>query len=205
MPFWSKEGEHAWFEVLGNIQKIAADPNILLGNSAVYDSGILDGKHWDSADAFAAVKALAPELPHLLPVLVAFFKGAAETWKRFISEFAPGGLIDEATPFERDLARLPPTNDVNEGALGSFRILMRQQPQLSQLQYNAQAMYFYNETEAFMKEKFHPEDYKFIRRMARELESQGLEVKRKKDLVQHMKAKNEKKKSFAGDEKAECS
>jgi hypothetical protein len=61
-----------------------------------------------------------PELPHLKPLLVRFFQGAAKGWKRFTSEFAPGGLIDEATVEEKDLAWLPTTNDVNEGALGSF-------------------------------------------------------------------------------------
>jgi hypothetical protein len=42
----------------------------------------------------------------------------------FTSEFAPGGLIDEATAEERELAWMPATNDENEGALGSFRVLM---------------------------------------------------------------------------------
>jgi len=71
---------------------------------------------------------MASQLPYLQPLLVAFCKGAAETWKRFTSEFAPGGLIDEATVEEKDLAWMPPTNDVNEGALGSFWVLMRRQP-----------------------------------------------------------------------------
>jgi len=42
------------------------------------------------------------------------------TWKKFTSEFAPGGLIDKATADERKLVWMPSTNDVNEGALGSF-------------------------------------------------------------------------------------
>ncbi len=63
---------------------------------------------------------LKPELPHLSPLLVAFFEGAAATWKRFTSEFAPGGLINEATTQEKDSAWMPPTNDANEGALGSL-------------------------------------------------------------------------------------
>ena len=46
------------------------------------------------------------------------------TWKRFISEFAPGGLIDEATAEEKELAWMPPTNDINEGAVGSFCVFM---------------------------------------------------------------------------------
>ena len=65
-----------------------------------------------------------PELPHRTSVLIAFLEGAADTWKCFTSEFAPGGLIDEATVEERDLAWMPPTNDMNEGALGAFFVLM---------------------------------------------------------------------------------
>ncbi|KAF8801495.1 hypothetical protein BYT27DRAFT_7235736 [Phlegmacium glaucopus] len=96
--------------------------------------------------------ALAPDFPHLKPALVAFCTGALVTWKCFTSEFAPGGLIDEATQEERDLAWMPSTNDINEGALGSFRVLMRRQPQLTLLQYNAQTMFFQNNTGAFMNE-----------------------------------------------------
>ena len=36
------------------------------------------------------------------------------------TEFAPGGLIYEATAEERELAFMPATNDENEGLLGSF-------------------------------------------------------------------------------------
>jgi hypothetical protein len=100
------------------------------------------GREWQTPSAFIAIQSLAPFLPHLKPLLVAFFKGAAETWKRFTSEFAPGGLIDEASQEEHDLAWMLPTNDINEGALGSFRVMMHQQPQLTLLGYNAQAMFF---------------------------------------------------------------
>jgi hypothetical protein len=82
--------------------------------------GSLDGEEWHYPDVIKAIHKMEPELPHLKQVLVAFFIGAAETWKRFTSEFAPGGLIDEATVEEKKLAWMPATNDVNEGALGSF-------------------------------------------------------------------------------------
>jgi len=51
---------------------------------------------------------------------VTFFKGAAETWERFTTEFAPGGMIDIATADQRERAWLPATNDICEGALGSY-------------------------------------------------------------------------------------
>jgi hypothetical protein len=80
---------------------------------------------------------------------------------------------------------MPPTNDVNEGALGAFRLLMRRQPQLSLLQYNAQAMFRQNETQAFMEKKFLPEDYKFIRKTARDADAKHLEKERKQMRVEH--------------------
>jgi len=79
----------------------------------------MDEKMWQTLATIVAVLNIAPSLPHLRPVLVAFL-----TWKRFTSEFAPGGLIDEATTDERELAWMPLTNDVTEGALGSFWLLM---------------------------------------------------------------------------------
>ena len=111
-------------KVLNHISKIIANPHILLSPTVGFEVGTLDGDLWELPGSVAAVHSLAPGLPHLQPVLVEFFSGAANTWERFTSEFTPGGLIDEATPFGKDLAWLPPTNDINEGALGSFRVLM---------------------------------------------------------------------------------
>ncbi|TFK16880.1 hypothetical protein FA15DRAFT_739248, partial [Coprinopsis marcescibilis] len=116
-------------------------------------------------------------------------QGAAATWSRFTSEFAPGGLIDEATQEERDLAWMAPTNDVNEGTLGAFQLMMCKQPQLSLLGYNLQAMYFHNDTAAFIKHCFvKPEDFKFLHKMAQE--SRGEDRKRKAEIVQHQEERN---------------
>src|SRR3984893_17631597 len=141
--------------------------------------GAMDGKEWERPEVMQAIWAIAPELPCLKPVLVAFLTGAAKTWKCFTSEFAPGGLIDEATTEEKDLAWMPPTNDANEGALGAFRVLMHNQPHLTSLQYNAQAMYAHNNTQAFMEKKFQPEDYKYIHQLAHKDEAKGVERAKK--------------------------
>jgi len=124
-------------KVLNHIQKIIDNPDLLLGNNSSFETGALDGLSWQSPGIFQAIQNIKSEFPHLQSLLVQFFQGAAETWKHFTSEFAPGGLIDESTPDERDLVWLPATNDVNEGALVSFRILMQNQPQLTVLHYNA--------------------------------------------------------------------
>ena len=170
-------------KVYEHMKQIIQNPSIILGPNATYGTGTLDGEPWQSQAVFDAVQNMAPELPHLQPVLVKFFKGAQETWKKFTSEYAPGGLIDEATTAEKDLAWMPPTNDVNEGALGAFRVLMRRQPLLTELQYNAQAMFHHNNTKAFMEKHFGPEDYQFLHGLARE--STGHEKQRKKAIVEH--------------------
>jgi hypothetical protein len=180
-------------KVYMHIQRIIEDPTFLVGDSVTWKTGTMDGQKWQSPKAIKAVQKLAPSLPHLKPLLVAFFKGALVTWKRFTSEFAPGGLIDEATAEEKELAWMPPTNDVNEGALGSFRVLMRRQPHLTSLQYNAQAMYVHNDTQAFMAKKFQPEDYQYIRQLARVDEAKGLEHARKNAIVEHAQAKIDKR------------
>ena len=112
-----------------------------------------------------------------------------------MSEFAPGGLIDEATTEEKDLAWMPPTNDVNEGALGAFRVLVRRQPQLTLLQYNAQAMFHINHTQEFVEKKFEREAYKFIHKMAREEDSKGHEREWNKLLVEHNEERIQKQKA----------
>ena len=64
---------------------------------------------------------------------------------------------------------MPATNDENEGVLGSFCKLIRQQPQLTMQDYNGLAMFFRNNTQLFMEEKFTMDkDYKFLHKLARE-------------------------------------
>ncbi|TEB37679.1 hypothetical protein FA13DRAFT_1882623, partial [Coprinellus micaceus] len=145
---------------------------------------VLYGQEWQRPDFIHVVHSMAPTLPHLSSLLCTFFSGAGKTWEHFTSEFAPGGLIDEASLEEKELAWMLPTNDINEGALGSFRVMMRRQPQLSLSGQNAQAMYFHNETQAFMKQYFvKPEDLQFLRSMA--WESTGEDQKQEQEIIEH--------------------
>jgi len=168
--------------VYNHIENIIDDPAILVGKNATYKSGSLDGKSYQNPAVVQTILESTTELPHFLELLIAFLRGAAGTWERFTSEFAPGGLIDKATTEEKDLAWLPATNDENEGALGSFRVLMRQQPQLTLLSHNALAMFFRNNTQAFMEAKFtEEEDYRYLHKLGRE--AGGDERKRQQELV----------------------
>ena len=115
-PFHSRVYDH--------MQKIIENPDILIGKDLdlceSYKMATLDGEKWQNPAVVKKILDIIPTLPHFRNLLIAFFKGAAETWERFTSEFAPGGLIDEATAEERELAWLPAANDENEGFLGSF-------------------------------------------------------------------------------------
>ena len=51
-------------------------------------------------------------------------------------------------------AWIPPTNDVNEGALGSYHVFIQKKPKTSMHMYSAIAQYPQNQTEAFMQQHF---------------------------------------------------
>ncbi|EDR07527.1 glutamic acid-rich protein [Laccaria bicolor S238N-H82] len=175
--------------------KIIANPDILIGKdldiSESYKTATLDGEKWQNPAVVKKIFDLIPTLPHFHNLLIAFFKGAAQTWECFTSEFAPGGLIDEATAEERELAHMPATNDENEGLLGSFRRLMHYQPQLTLLSCNALIMFFRNNTQAFMETKFTEEDYQYIHKLGRE--ANGEEKKRRNELTDFRDQRQAKK------------
>ncbi|KZP19697.1 hypothetical protein FIBSPDRAFT_1045302 [Athelia psychrophila] len=105
-------------QVLEHVAKIAEDPQILLvAEHFSYTEGTLDGQEWYQRNLITSILALKDKLalPHLEVLIGEFFRGALTTWKRFSSEYAPGGLIDTSTVEERDLAWMPSTNDANEG------------------------------------------------------------------------------------------
>ena len=194
--------------VYKHMQKIIDNPDILIGTSSSHLTASLNGDEWQNSNVVSKVLEISQQLSYFKDLLVAFFTGAANTWERFTSEFAEGGLIDEATAEERDLAWLPAVNDENEGALGSFRQLMSRQPQLTLLNHNALVMFYKNNTQAFMAAKFtEPEDYKYLHMLARE--SQGEEKQRRKEIVefrdirQAKKTAQKEKRDMAARDKAE--
>ncbi|KAJ7085171.1 hypothetical protein B0H15DRAFT_847342, partial [Mycena belliarum] len=115
-------------EVCDHIRTLINDPSLLTAADTSFVTGSLDGQPWEDPAAVKAALELLPTLPHVEEMLLAFLRGALATWVRFSAEFAPGGLIDEATASERQLAWMPSTNDANEGALGSYRVRMRDKP-----------------------------------------------------------------------------
>jgi hypothetical protein len=170
-------------KVQKHMEKIIRDPDILLPPHGSYASGSMDGKPWKDPEAINAIAHLAPSLPHLKPVLVAFFEGALMTWKRFTAEFQEGGLIDQASADEKEQAWMPPTNDVNEGALGALRSYLRKKPNTTMHYYNALAMFKFNRTGVFAHHIFVSEDHAYIRQEARRRDNSHLEKARKAAIM----------------------
>ncbi|KAF7335877.1 hypothetical protein MSAN_02324700 [Mycena sanguinolenta] len=169
--------------VRDHIQSILDDPDLLFGDELAFETATLDGQPWHNLLAIEGVLKLMPSLPHLKAITLAFFRGSLTTWIRFSSEFAPGGLIDECSATEKQLAWMPSTNDANEGALGAYRVAVRGKPSLTLQQYNSLAMYRRNDTQNFMDAVLTDEDHAYIMREARKIDSDGLERLRRQEIV----------------------
>jgi hypothetical protein len=174
-PLHKKVEEH--------IQRISNNPDILLSQTASYTTGALDGLKWERPGAVAAILAMKENLPHLSAVISAFFSGALETWKRFTTEFTPGGIIDGATDCEKELAWVPATNDANESILGVLRQFMRYHPNASLALFNAQMKYQRNGTQEWEEKYVEDDDYKYVMNRVRAEESTGADKNRKKKLI----------------------
>ncbi|KAJ7123916.1 hypothetical protein C8R46DRAFT_1237981 [Mycena filopes] len=145
-----------------HIEEVIANPELIVSSDISHLTASLDGQEWEDPAAIQAIVKLMPTLPHLKDIVVAFFRGALATFIRFSSEFAPGGLIDEASASERQAAWMPATNDANEGGLGQMR----------------------NNTQDFMDALFEWPDHLYIMRLARKQDASGLERKRKVELAE---------------------
>lgn len=101
--------------------------------------GALDSQEWRNPAAIEAVHRFHSDnkLPNPHEALVAFFRGALETWERFSSAFEAGGVVDQMTQCERDDTLMSSTNDANEEALGSYRLHVRQKPLVSMHNHNS--------------------------------------------------------------------
>ncbi|KIM89184.1 hypothetical protein PILCRDRAFT_2457 [Piloderma croceum F 1598] len=162
----------------------------------------MDGKIWERPDAVYAVLGYAPRLPHLRGALVAFFEGALDTWERFTDEYRPEGAIASASISERRRAYMKTTNDDNEGALGEARRASQHAPNMTLNQHNARTMYRKNNTVAFIQTCLGPEDLKYLRRRARELDASGVAKDQREQQATAYKETVDKKRKAASARKA---
>ncbi|KAF8600592.1 hypothetical protein BDV93DRAFT_411265, partial [Ceratobasidium sp. AG-I] len=171
-------------EVKALLQTIAANPQILLKGdiSVKLDSMVI--KEWSDPQVFDELAKNSAKMPYLPALLSEFCNGALETWDRFSQDIIPGGIPISLSPEEMMKSFSPPTNDSNEGALGTWRVWLRQFPCLTTHRFNAIIANRMNKTEDYMESNFTPDTYTWIRQEARRIDSSKLEQKRKLHLLE---------------------
>lgn len=170
-------------QVQRHLEAIVANPSLVLGAGALGVSGTLDGSAWDEPEVFAVLRRHELKLPYLTDLFVAFCHGALQTWVRFTEEFSAGGQLSNLTPEQSQRAFMPPTNDANEGALGTWRVWTRRFPRLTLHRFNALNTNRSNKTEAYMDQNFTAEQHTWARAEARRIDSSKKEEARKAQLV----------------------
>jgi hypothetical protein len=176
-PFHTRVKQH--------VQSIIDDPDILFGHNISLESAILEGKSCVRLDAVEGVRKLAPALPHLRDVTIAYFKSTVPAWERFTSEFEEGGMIDGMSDEEKADACMPTTNDANEGILGQLREDKKRRPNATTHAFNARAMFSRNNTQAFMDAMFVSDHHDFIMHEYRRIDSSGIVKKKAEGLRIH--------------------
>ncbi|KAJ7588345.1 hypothetical protein C8J56DRAFT_1050416 [Mycena floridula] len=186
--------------VVEHLDSVLEDPGRWLDPEKDAKLCTLDEDEWARPSAVAAARKLAPSLPLVKEMIVAFVRGMKGTFIRFASEYAPGGLIDGATDEEKDLAWTATTNDVNEGLLGTYRVDARKNPTRTLHQFNHLRMWAHNQTQKFIQRLLTDEDMQFIRKTARQVDGSGLEKKwRNEHKAADLKKATEKREKVAKD------
>lgn len=159
------------------LQSIIDDPSLWIGDEILHETACLDGKEWDdwSQKVLQAVNLLKTDLPDLKEAVVAFVRGARETFvERFSDEFKPGGDIDQLTEEELRTLYFASTNDVNEGGLGAWRRGQERRPAETLQKFNASFMAVRNDTDSFMAHKLTTTaDQQYLMQKARERDKSG--------------------------------
>ncbi|KAJ6595247.1 hypothetical protein DFH09DRAFT_1025056 [Mycena vulgaris] len=173
-------------QTITHLQTVIDNPDLLLDPTTPCSEATADGKPFRNQFAVDSVHFIASKLPHLESILVAFLKGALETWKKktFSSEYDEDGPINSLTPAEKVLYFIPPTNDRNESVFGGLRLHSRYRSASTVAHFSAHTGYHLNETEAFSDAMLNTqEDALYIMRLARAEDASGAMQKFREELL----------------------
>ncbi|CAE6442660.1 unnamed protein product [Rhizoctonia solani] len=169
--------------VQDHLKKIIDNPQLLFGPDAAINPLTLDGFEQDEQEIVATLQRHESVLPRLQELFVAFCSGSLKTWIRFTDEFLPGGALSSMSTEQANKAFMPPTNDANEGALGTWRVWTRRFPRLTQYRFNAIMMNQQNHTEEYIEKNMTTKQLTWMRAEAQEINSSNQEATRMAGLV----------------------
>jgi hypothetical protein len=170
--------------------RLAVCPGLIFDHSLPDSELTLDGNSVISPGLLDAVRQADGELPYLREMITALFKGCAQGWCQFTSEFVRGGPIDNLPDSLRRLVAIPATNDANEGILGSMRVAARFHPNISTTNFSARERVRRNDTENFIRKVMtRPEDHTYVMRRVREDDASGKNRKFNLEVAEHIATK----------------
>ncbi|KAF7334122.1 hypothetical protein MVEN_02318000 [Mycena venus] len=174
-------------KIIDHINKLIGDTDLLLNPLSPSEEATLDGLPFSDQHAMDSAHLWLMKHPLRVPVveqlLIGLLTSTLPAWKRFSSEFEPGGPIDSLTPAEKLAICIPPTNDANESILGGLRDYSLKRGGTVK-HFSAQAAYHRNNTEAFAAAKLGTEeDALYIMRLARVEDASGAMHKFRDELI----------------------
>ncbi|KAK7034159.1 hypothetical protein R3P38DRAFT_3351366 [Favolaschia claudopus] len=172
--------------LIAHLDKLIANPELLIGPSVSHETASLDGQPWDHPKAVLAVQKYTPDLPHLENLTVTMLMGARVAWKRFSGEYTEDGAIAQATDEQMERAQMEKTNDRCESSFGVFRQEAKANPNMSLEVHNARQMFKFNKTSEYLR-KLSPALRKFLRRVVRKQDGSGANRESKLLLARYKK------------------
>ncbi|KAF7343808.1 hypothetical protein MSAN_01963900 [Mycena sanguinolenta] len=139
-----------------------------------YSELTIDGSPLLNHGLLEAICQAEKELPYVCEMVTALFKGCAEGWCQFTSEFVHGGPIDTLPESLQHLVAVSATNDPNEGILGTMRIAAHFHPNISTSNFSARKRVHHNDTENFIRKIMTElEDHTYVMRRVRKEDASG--------------------------------
>ncbi|KEP45562.1 hypothetical protein V565_260290, partial [Rhizoctonia solani 123E] len=170
-------------QVKQHLEEVISHPSLVLELKSCKSLVAFDSSKWESPKVLTALQKHRSGLPYLTELFVAFCQGALQTWARFTDELSPSAPIALLTSEQRDRAFMPPTNDANEGALGTWRVWARRFPSLTLHRFNAIIMNRANQTKTYIDQTLTLKQHKWVRTEARRIDSSKLEATRRAGIV----------------------
>ncbi|OCB84907.1 hypothetical protein A7U60_g8129 [Sanghuangporus baumii] len=185
-------------KVKSHINKLIDDPTIIISPDSSPQEATLSGNEaWDRPDTIRSIQNLIAEskLPMLEDLFKAFLRGALDTWERFSAEFNDDGAIAALTEGERQQVWMPATNDANEGALGSYRVFAKKNPNGSLKLFNALFRYRRNNTENFIETKLTAKEHsRFLRQEVHRVDAMKPDRKWRREVIdENVRESNDKR------------
>ncbi|KAJ7229032.1 hypothetical protein GGX14DRAFT_555074 [Mycena pura] len=175
-------------KVRAHLERIMANPKIITGLDAAFETATLNGRPWEKPEVvYAALKRISEwKLENVDDLVVTSCKGALTGWARFDTEWADDGPISKLSPDNIERAWLEATNDGNESELGILRQAAKPSPNMSLPYHSAMRMYKANHTSAYMP-TLASSDRQEIRAQVRSEDASGMNQQRKHAQIVHMK------------------